>query len=201
MSILLFIIRELKDWIEYSLANIPGQTGIILRRFYFNKRLAKPSRGIRIETGIKIDSPKFVSIGSNSYLGVNCKIYASPLAPISIGSNLSVNSNVMINARGEGGIKIGNNVLIGPNVVIRSNNHCFSNPDVPITNQGMNKGEIIIEDDVWIASNSVVLPECRIGRGSIVAAGAVVTKDVPPFTVVGGYPAKSIGSRRQRSKD
>ena len=59
----------------------------------------------------------------------------------------------------------------------------------------MTKGEIIIEDNVWISSNCVILPNCKIGEGSIVAAGAVVTKDIEPYSIVGGIPAKKIGNR------
>ena len=64
----------------------------------------------------------------------------------------------MINARGKGKIFIGNNVLIGPNVVLGSNNHSFEDLKIPIKEQGMLSGDIIIEDDVWISSNSVILP-------------------------------------------
>ena len=60
----------------------------------------------------------------------------------------------------------------------------------------MTKGEIIIEDNVWISSNCVILPNCTIGEGSIIAAGAVVTKDIEPFSIVGGIPAKRIGIRK-----
>ena len=97
--------------------------------------------------------------------------------------------------RGKGKICIGNNVLIGPNVVLRSSNHSFESIDKPVIEQGMKDGEIIIEDDVWIGSNAVILPNCKIGEGSIVAAGAVVTSNVESYTVVGGVPAKLIKKR------
>ena len=102
----------------------------------------------------------------------------------------------MINARGIGKILIGKNVLIGPNVVIRSNNHNYQDTSIPIIKQGMTKGVIIIEDDVWISSNCVILPNCTIGEGSIIAAGAVVTKDIEPYSIFGGIPAKKIGVRK-----
>ena len=92
-------------------------------------------------------------------------------------------------------VNYGKNVLIGPNVVIRSSNHNYAEINVPIINQGMTKGEIIIEDNVWISSNCVILPNCTIGEGAIVAAGAVVTKDIEPYSIVGGIPAKKIGVR------
>ena len=101
----------------------------------------------------------------------------------------------MINARGKGKIFIGNNVLIGPNVVLRSSTHSFESIEKPVIDQGMEYGEIIIHDDVWIGSNAVILPNCRIGKGAIVAAGAVVTRNVDSYTVVGGVPAKLIKKR------
>ena len=91
------------------------------------------------------------------------------LSRVKVGSNVTFNSNVMVNARGKGSIKIGDNVLIGPNVVLRSCNHSFANLDEPIIKQGMIEGEIVIEDNVWIGSNCVILPKCKIGEGSIIS--------------------------------
>ena len=197
MKIPYLFLREVKDWIEFLLTNIPGAIGFWLRRQYYSYRLAHPAPGIRIEMGVRITSPHYVTIGIDAYLGVDCKIFASRSSPVTIGNGFAVNANVMINARGEGGIKIGNNVLIGPNVVLRSNNHVFASLETPIANQGMTDGVIIIEDDVWIASNVVVLPNVRICRGAVVAAGAVVTKDVASYSIVGGVPARQIGSRKK----
>lgn len=78
----------------------------------------------------------------------------------------------------------------------RASNHTFDNLDLPIIEQGHTYGEIIIEDDVWIASNCVVTANTRIGKSSIIAAGSVVTKDVEPYSIVGGVPAKLIRKRK-----
>ena len=191
----LAIIREMKDWFEWVLVGMPGITGLSLRRLYYRHRLANGASGIRIERGVRITSPAYVAIGVGAYIGPDCKIFASPLSFISIGDGFEANSNVMINARGRGEIIIGNNVLIGPNVVLRSNNHVFLSLGIPISSQGMTEGNIVIEDDVWIGSNAVILPNVCIGKGVIVAAGAVVTKSIPPYTIVGGVPAHPIGNR------
>lgn len=196
MALATTILRELKDWLELVLRFLPGVCGIKLRARYYAGRLHAGNRDLRTETGVRITCPGFVSIGRDSYLGPDCKIYATPSSPISIGCGFAANANVMINARGNGRIVIGNNVLIGPNVVLRANNHRYDNLDLPIAEQGMTDGEILIADDVWIASNAVVLPDVRIGQGAIVAAGAVVTKNIPPYAIVGGIPAKVIGSRK-----
>ena len=189
------IFRELKDWIELFVRTIPGKLGYGIRSFYFNKRLNKPFWKNRFETGIRIEDPRNLELGSYSYFGFDCKIYASEFSKIIIGSNCAFNSNVMINARGKGSIIIGDNVLIGPNVVLRSSDHSFKNLKENINKQGMTDGNILIEDNVWIGSNSVILQNCIIGEGSIIAAGAVVTKDIKPFSVVGGVPAKKIKKR------
>ena len=196
MNIFLPILRELKAWIEFFIRFTPGRIGNFLRSFYYKYRSKNKFSKNRFEIGLRIEYPKNVRISSNSYYGLNCKIYACETSRVEIGENVSFNSNVMINARGIGKIFIGNNVLIGPNVVIRSNNHKYEEIDIPIINQGMTNGEIIIEDNVWISSNCVILPNCTIGEGSIVAAGAVVTKDIEPYSIVGGIPAKKIGVRR-----
>ena len=195
MNIFLLLIRELKDWVEFFIINSPGRTGYFLRSKYYKIRLKKTFKDNRFESGLKIEYPENITIGSNSYFGLDCKIYASELSQIIIGSSVTFNSNVMINARGKGKILIGNNVLIGPNVVLRSNNHSFKNKNKPIREQGMTKGDIFIEDDVWIGSNSVILPNCKIGKGTIIAAGAVVTNNVESYSIVGGVPAKEIGRR------
>ena len=80
-------------------------------------------------------------------------------------------------------------------MVLRSNNHTFKSTKIPIISQGMTEGEIIIGNDVWIGSNAVILPNCNIGDGAIIGAGAVVTSNIEPYTVVGGIPARFIKKR------
>ncbi len=188
--------REIKEWGEYFIARIPGRLGNKLRNLYFKRRFSGIFINNTFDTGFRVEYPKNIRISSNSYFGLDCKIYACETSFVQIGGNVSFNSNVMINARGRGKILIGKNVLIGPNVVLRNNNHNYENPTIPIINQGMKSGDIIIEDNVWISSNCVILPNCTIGEGSIVAAGAVVTKDIEPYSIVGGIPAKKIGDRK-----
>ncbi len=195
MKLIFLLLRELKDWFEFFIRHLPGKTGYFLRSFYYKMRLKDSFSKNRFESGLRIEFPKNIKLGSNSFFGLDCKIYASEFSQIKIGSNITFNSNVMINARGKGKILIGNNVLIGPNAVLRSNNHSFENKNKPIKEQGMSDGDIFIEDDVWISSNSVILPNCRIGKGAIIAAGAVVTNNVASYSIVGGIPAKEISKR------
>lgn len=122
---------------------------------------------------------------------IEYNVYLSNASRIRIGKNCRINENVFIQAA-----CIGNNVLIAPNVAILSVSHNHKNIAIPIVDQGDSESNPpIIEDNVWLGRNVVVMPGVRIGMGSIVGAGAVVTKDVPPFVVVGGVPAKFIKSR------
>jgi len=111
-----------------------------------------------------------------------------------IGDGVCINDDVWINA--VGGVTIGNNVLIGPKVVIHSANHKFSNPEIPITEQGHTLKPVVIKDDVWIGASTVILAGVTIGEGAVVGAGSLVNKDVEPYTVVAGNPARVIGERK-----
>jgi acetyltransferase-like isoleucine patch superfamily enzyme len=91
-----------------------------------------------------------------------------------------------------GFISIGNNVMISPRVSIYAENHVFDNPEILMKEQGVTQAPVIIEDDCWIASNSIILAGVTIGKGSVIAAGSVVTKDIPPYSVAAGVPAKVI---------
>lgn len=108
------------------------------------------------------------------------------------GKNITVGKNVFINSgchfQDQGGITIGDGVLIGHNVVLATLNHDFS----PKKRSTLHPAPIVIGENVWIGSNATVVPGVTIGNGSIIAAGAVVTKNVPENVVAGGVPAKII---------
>ena len=189
------IFIEIKEWVEFIFNNLPGKIGILVRRNYYKIFFKGSCRKAIIQRGFITGFSRNIHLGDNIFIGLNCKIFACHESKVKIGDNFECNNNVMINARGSGEILIGENVLIGPNVVIRSNNHKFGIVKKPIKEQGMTSGKIKIEDDVWIGSNVVILPNTIIGKGAIVAAGAVVTSDVESFSIVGGVPAKQIGIR------
>ncbi len=119
--------------------------------------------------------------------------YFSP-ENISIGNNVYINHNVDLIAR-NGKITIGNYVLVGPFTYMTTANHDYTNPDLPMYFQQYTSSDITIEDDVWIGAKAVLLPGVTIGKGAIVGASAVVTKDVPPYAIVGGVPAKLLKYR------
>lgn len=98
----------------------------------------------------------------------------------------------------QGAIRIGNDVLMGPGVLVTAANYRF-NDGQPVTDQAMDEGDVVIGDDVWLGARAMVMPGVTIGDGAIVAAGAVVTKDVPSMAIVAGVPAKAVGERELKS--
>ena len=91
-----------------------------------------------------------------------------------------------------GPVTIGNHVNLAQGITVTALNHNFTDSEKRIDEQGVSTTPVVIEDDVWIGANAVVLPGVRVGTHSVVAAGAVVTKDVPPHSIVAGIPAKVI---------
>lgn len=112
---------------------------------------------------------------------------------LSAGRMFNVNSGAHLDARG--GITIGDFVAIGPNAVVVSSNHTWADPARPLLLQGHIPGPVVIGNDVWIGANATILPNVRIADGTVVAAGAVVTRDTEPKSIVGGVPARKMGSR------
>ncbi len=119
---------------------------------------------------------------------------------VTMGENCSVQPYSVIVGYGSptdkvGEIRIGSNVRIASHVMLVGANHIFKDRDKPICTQSVERKSIVIEDDVWIAGRVNIMCGVTIGKGSVIAAGAVVTKDVPPYSVVGGVPAKIIKER------
>ncbi len=114
-----------------------------------------------------------------------------------IGDNTLVGmSNVLI-----GPVTIGNNVILAQNVVVSGLNHEYKDISIPIKDQPVTTALITIEDDCWIAANVVITAGVTIGKHSVVAAGSVVTKDVPPYSVAAGNPARIIKQYDENLKD
>jgi maltose O-acetyltransferase len=106
----------------------------------------------------------------------------------SIGPRSWINRHCCLDLRG--GLEIGADVSISPEVMILTSAHDVNHPHFALT-----VAPVVIEDNVWIGSRATVMPGVRIGRGAVVASGAVVTRDVDPLTIVGGVPARPIGTR------
>lgn len=111
------------------------------------------------------------------------------------GDNVFISTNVGMLA--DGGIFLGDNVMLASSCFITSVDHNFSNVKIPMNKQGIRLGRVKIEDDVWVGFNATVLKGVTIGRGAIIGAGSVVTKDIPAYAIVVGNPGKVIKYRKK----
>ncbi len=141
-----------------------------------------------------------VEIGNNFTLGKYAIIECTGVLrnvgnSLKIGNNVGINHFCFIGVRGD--IEIGNDVIFGPRVNIFSENHNYEDITIPIKNQGVTKGKTIIGNDVWIGANVSIMSGVKIGDGCIIAAGAIVTKDIPPYSIIGGVPAKVLKNRKK----
>jgi len=162
---------EIDYWYIWIVESLPGKIGRIIRRKVYGRRFHHLGDNVKINNGVKIVFHENFSIDNDC----------------------SINSGAFINAAGS--VRIGENVIIGPNVIIHSANHKFDSIQILIRNQGHDHKKVVINDDAWIGGGAIVLPGVSIGKGSIVAAGAVVTKNVEEYSIVGGVPAKILKYR------
>lgn len=144
-----------------------------IRSFFIKNFIVKCGENIKIENGVLL-SPS-IEIGDNTEINEFCRIRAN--------------------------VKIGKNTLIAPNVNLISVNHVFKSIINPIISQGEDKGYIVIGNDVWIGTNTIVLPNVIIGDHVIVGAGSIVTKNIPDYAIVVGNPAKIIKFRKDMKND
>jgi acetyltransferase-like isoleucine patch superfamily enzyme len=135
-----------------------------------------------------------ISIGDNTHILPYAMLLGSG-GRIDIGNHCTVHPYCVL--YGAGGLKIGDSVRIAAHTVIIPSNHIFENPETLIRLQGIQAEGIIIRDDVWLGTGARVLDGVTIGKGSIVGAGAVVTKDVPDYAIVTGVPARVTGWRNK----
>ena len=164
--------------------------------------MSKISLGKTVQIGDYVEinalSKHGISIGNNVSILDNTIIECTGSIrnlgeSLTIGNNVGIAQNCFIQVRGE--VIIGDNVIFGPGVSLFSENHIFSNIDKTINQQGEIRIGVNIKSGVWIGSNSTILDGVKIGENSIIASGSVVNKNVPPFSIVGGVPAKLIKSR------
>jgi maltose O-acetyltransferase len=161
----------------YGIANkLPGKGPLAepsrwIRQELCRMFLAGCGKRINIGRDVHLSTGSEITIGHRSGLGTGCRVY--------------------------GGLIMGEEVMVGPDVAFLSENHRFDRLDEPIGWQGFTERKPPrIEDGVWIGLRATILAGKVVGEGAIVAACAVVTKDVPPYAIVGGNPAVVIGARR-----
>lgn len=151
---------------------------------HYNHTHVTPRRLLSLGTGAQISptasfaNAERISAGRGLHLGADSILWAGPA---------------------HGAIRIGDDVLMGPGVLVTAANYRF-NDGQPVTAQAMDEGDVVIGDDVWLGARAMVMPGVTIGAGAIVAAGAVVTKDVPAMAIVAGVPANAVGERKLEAR-
>lgn len=194
----------------------------ILRKIFFKK-----SKGMLfIGKRVKIKNKKKISFRGSATIEDGCFIQALSKGGMTVGNNFSLGRNSIIECTGvirelgeelvigdnvgiaanafiamRGKIKIGSNTIFGPGVSIHAENHNFQETDKPIKLQGATRKGIKIGEDCWIGSKAIILDGVTIGNHCVIAAGAVVTKDVPDYAIAGGVPAKVIKMRKEEEQN
>lgn len=156
--------------------------------------LRRLGAGTVFEPGVLVFHPENVEIGENVYVGHRTILKGYHRNRLTIGDDSWIGSDVFIHAGG--GVEIGRWVGVGPGVKVLSHQHEEEALDKPILLCSQAYAPVVVEDGSDLGIGVIVLPGVRVGRGAIVGAGAVVTRDVEPFSVVAGNPARRLRWRR-----
>lgn len=165
-----------------------------------NKSFIICGRGVTLGQGCTIDglSQNGVRLGNNVNIGPYSIIQASGVLT-KLGTGLVMGDNSAIGGYSfvgcGGGVKIGADVIMGQYISFHSENHIFDRIDTTIRSQGVTRHGILIEDDCWVGAKATFLDGCHVGRGCVVAAGSVVRGKIPPYSVIGGVPARVLRRR------
>lgn len=150
---------------------------------YYNYSHVEPLRKMKvgadpaISPNASFSNPERIEIGERCRIGARCTLWAGP---------------------GTGKIIIGDDVLFAPEVMITAANYRY-NDGSPVTKQAMDEADVVVGDDVWLGARAILLPGARVGRGSIIGAGALVRGEVPEFSIAVGAPARVVGQRKVES--
>jgi len=213
-----FLLRY--ELVTMMFSGLPGAGGLWLRGKSYPTLMQHVGRGTIFGSNIVLRHPKKIVIGSNGVIDDSCvldargdsnkgimigndvmlargTILGCKNGDIRIGDNVGVGAYSVFHSVGRSGISVGSNAVMGIYTYLAGGSqYNTKRTDIPITEQGSDlKGGVRIEDNVWLGARVTVLDGVTIGRDAIVGSGAVVTKDVPPFAIAVGVPAKVVGSR------
>lgn len=213
--------RALVPWLWQGviltlLSGLPTVAGSVLRGLAYRLVLEGVGPGCFIEKDVRWQVPRRVRLGRRVMIGEGCFLDAHSLtgqivldddvwlspgcyivayrgAGVHIGERTYVGHRCLL--YGHGGIRIGCDALLANDVQLICGNHTFARRDLPIRAQPTVEQPIVIEDDVWLGASVIVLGGVTVGHGSVVGAGAVVTGDLPPYSIARGVPARVVGTR------
>jgi carbonic anhydrase/acetyltransferase-like protein (isoleucine patch superfamily) len=204
------------------LSFLPTVLGSVLRGIVYRTILGAAGKGCFIERNVRWQVPRRVFLGRRVMVGESCFLDANSLGSRIVleddvwlsrgcylvagpGLEITVGPQSYIGHRclfyGHGGIQVGRDVLLANDVQLICGNHTFARRDLPIRAQPTEERPIVVEDDVWLGASAIVLGGVTIGQGSVVAAGAVVTHSLPPYSIARGVPAQIVGVRGQETPE
>jgi len=207
------------EFIVFFFSRLPGALGILLRGKFFPILFAKTGRGVVFGNNIVIRHPGKIILGDNVIIDDNVLLDAkgSENSGITVKDDVFIGRNTILSCKGgviilEERANVGfnceifssNRVVIGKDnliaaytYVVGGGNYKLDRMDIPINQQPdfEGKGGVITEDDVWLAAHVVLLDGTKVGKGSVIAAGAIVSGEIPPYSIAGGIPAKVIKNR------
>jgi acetyltransferase-like isoleucine patch superfamily enzyme len=184
-------------WFTF-LASATGPLGFFLRGLYYKRRLKHLGQGALIDVGVYFYGHDNISIGDFTWVDSEVKLIA-PYGGIRVGKRVHLANNAFLS--GAGGIEIEDYVGIAPRAMILSSTEYpvpgkrMSGPMLPIEQRGLRQGRVVIKKDAFVSANSIIMPGVVVGEGAVVGANSIVNKDVPPYEIVFGSPAKKIGER------
>jgi galactoside O-acetyltransferase len=202
------------------LGGLPTVYGSVIRGRAYRSVLGSLGSGCFVEKGVRWQVPRQVFLGQRVMIGEHCFIDAHSLSGrielkddvwlsrdcylvAGHDAEIVVEANAYIGHRclfyGHGGIQLGQDALLANDVQLICGNHTFTRRDIPIRAQPTQERPIVIGDDVWLGASAIVLGGVTVGQGSVVGAGAVVTRDLPPYSIARGVPAQIVGVRGEEA--
>lgn len=202
-----------------ALGDAPGALGIFLRTKFYKALFRKMGKSVFFGRNVTLRAPKHIELGSNVIIDDNAVLDAKgdpEVSYMTIGNQVEISRNSILSCK-EGSISIGefvtvgrnclfsstseliikDNCTIGPYCYVWASAHGYDDPDVSALLQNREAKGIVIEEFVWLGAKSIVLDGVTIGRSSIIGAGSIVTRDVPPYSVAVGAPARVIKTREK----
>lgn len=156
-------------------------------------QLAAIGEHVIFEDGVRVWHPETIEIGDNVYIGHDAMLKGYHLGRMVIGDDTWIGQGAFLHSAGS--LRIGQRVGVGPMVKVLTSSHRDEGRDHPVLGSPLEFAQVVIGDDVDLGIGSIVLPGVTIGRGVLVGAGAVVVRDVEPYAVVAGNPARVIRMR------
>jgi len=199
----------------------PSDFAASLRHEYYAGKLRHMGKNVRIGAGVKIVNPQYISLGDNVQLSDHVTLIARGSGGIEIGDWVNINDRVYLDTEntdgyirigtgayigtgttlfGHQGLEIGDHSLLAQNITLTPYSHLYADPDRNIIEQGGHCKKVVIGRDVYIGMGVCVMYSGDIGDGSVIGAGSVVVKPIPPYSVAVGNPARVIKKREKKEQ-